>query len=366
MALRIGVNALYLIPGGVGGTEIYLRHLLEALAAIDPGDTFHVFTNRETTDLVPAAPNFHAAPQRVRAAFRPARIAWEQILLPAAAMRLRCDVLLNPGFTAPVLSPCPQVTVFHDLQHKRHPEYFRWFDLPFWRACLYASARVSRILLADSEPTAADLARYYPFAAGKVRVAPLGVDPMFFGLPRNPQPYFLCVSTLHPHKNIGPLLRAFAKWRAARPGFRLVITGVRGFETAAIERLVGELDLAGSVRLAGWVPREELYELFSGAWAFVYPSTFEGFGLPVLEALAAGVPAACSSIEPLASLAGDAALQFAPSGPAPIEEALERLACDAPLRDRHAAAGPARASRFTWAHTADITLRALRESVQSG
>ena len=264
MPLRIGVNALYLIPGAVGGTEIYLRHLLQELAALDPVNEYFVFTNRETgPDLVPARPNFHYVPQAVRAVFRPARILWEQTLLPLAAARRKLDVLFNPGFTAPALCSCPQVTLFHDLQHKRHPEHFRWFDLPFWRFFLWISARVSRLLLATTDATRAGLLREYSLPEAKVRTAPLGVDPRFFevGRTREPQPFLLCASTLHPHKNIGGLIRAFDQWRRRRPGFELVVTGVRGFETTALERLIRELALEDSVRLTGWLPREELYDL---------------------------------------------------------------------------------------------------------
>src|SRR5512135_2708797 len=164
IGVRIGVNALYLIPGGVGGTEIYLRELLSALAALDQVNEYLVFTNLETrSDLVPKQANFHWKPQAVHARFRPARILWEQIVLPFEVARYRLDVLLNPGFTAPVFSPCRQVTVFHDLQHKRHPEYFRWFDLLFWRFLLWSAARRSRWLIAVSEATRSDLLRFYRF-----------------------------------------------------------------------------------------------------------------------------------------------------------------------------------------------------------
>src|SRR5579863_2133334 len=106
---RIGINALYLIPGGVGGTEIYLRRLLAALASIDRENEYFVFTNLETVDLVPSQPNFHGIRQAVRARFRPGRILWEQTVLPIKAAQ--CDVLLNPGFTSPILAPCANVTV---------------------------------------------------------------------------------------------------------------------------------------------------------------------------------------------------------------------------------------------------------------
>src|ERR1041385_3097332 len=202
--IRIGINALYLIPGGVGGTEIYLRELLAALAALDPVHEYFVFTNLETdADLVPKQANFHWKPQAVHARIRPARILWEQIVLPFEAARYRLDVLFNPGFTAPLFSPCRQVTVFHDLQHLRHPEFFRWFDLPFWRFLLWASAHRSHRLIAVSEATGSDLLRFYRIPRERVVVIPHGVEPAFFHLDRSKSDgYLLCVSTLHPHKNL--------------------------------------------------------------------------------------------------------------------------------------------------------------------
>lgn len=363
-ALRIGVNALYLIPGGVGGTEIYLRRLLAALARIDPVNRYTVFTNRETgPDLVPGQPNFEHAPQQVWASFRPARILWEQTALPLAALRRRVDVLFNPGFTAPVVCGCPQVTVFHDLQHKRHPEYFRRFDLPFWRALLFASAHLSATLLADSAATAADLRAFYRLPARKILTVPLGVDRVFFEIgarraPADP-PFLLAVSTLHPHKNLEGLLAAFERFRRERPRFRLVVAGLRGFEAERLEQSRRALGLGDAVEFTGWVPSERLYELYERAFAFVYPSKFEGFGLPVLEALAAGVPTACSDIPPLAGIAGDAALRFDPHDGAALLGAMVRVTEDTRLREELAAAGPRQASRFTWDATAQATLEAL-------
>src|SRR5262249_28693291 len=132
--LRIGVNALYLIPGRVGGTEIYLRELLGALGNVDSRNEYFIFTNLESgRDLVPRRANFHWEPQLVHAVFRTGRILWEQTVLPLKTVRRRLDVLFNPGFTAPVVGWCPSVTVFHDLQHRRHPEFFPKIDLIFWR-----------------------------------------------------------------------------------------------------------------------------------------------------------------------------------------------------------------------------------------
>jgi glycosyltransferase involved in cell wall biosynthesis len=363
--LRIGVNALYLIPGGVGGTEIYLRSLLEALAGVDAVNRYFVFTNRETgADLVPEAANFERVPQPVRAGLRPLRLLWEQTGLPLRAAGLRLDVMLNPGFTAPLLCPCPQVTVFHDLQHKRHPEYFRWFDLPFWRFFLYWSARVSRLLLAISQATAADLRKYYALPEAKIRVTPLAADAAFFAVAerRRPERFLLAVSTQHPHKNLDGLLRAFAMFRQNHPDFRLVVCGMPGFYSGPLQELRESLNLRDAVEFPGWIPREKLHDLYARAWAFVYPSLFEGFGLPVVEGLAAGVPSACSAIEPLAGMAAGAALLFDPHDPAAMAGALERITGDAELRQRLSAAGRQRAAQFSWKVTAEATLEALREA----
>ncbi|HUI54832.1 MAG TPA: glycosyltransferase family 1 protein [Bryobacteraceae bacterium] len=363
--LRIGVNALYLIPGGVGGTEIYLRGLLAALAEIDPANQYFVFTNRETgSDLTPARPNFTHVPQPIHAAFRPMRILWEQTALPVATVRRSLDVLLNAGFTAPLLAPCPQVTVFHDLQHVRHPEYFRFFDLPFWRFLLFWSAHVSRLVLVGSAVTAADVLEHYRLPESKVRIARLGVDPIFFDIARRrcPEPFLLTVSTLHPHKNLDGLLRAFAELRRERPEFRFIVCGLHGFVTDSLFALRDSLGLADAVDFPGWIPRDELHDLYARAWAFVYPSLFEGFGIPVLEAMAAAVPTTCSAIEPIRATAGDAALLFDPRDPVAITEALRRITGDVPLRTRLSEAGPRQAAQFTWKATAEVTLEALRDA----
>ncbi len=358
MVLRIGVNALYLIPGGVGGTEIYLRSLLAALARIDPVNQYVIYSNRETgADLTPAAPNFLSVSLPVRASSRPERISYEQLSLPGRVGRDRIDVLLNPGFTAPVQPPCPQVTVIHDLQHKRHPEYFRWFDLPFWRLLVWAAVRRSQRLIAVSEATKSDLLTYYRVPGDRVTVVEHGVDDRFFAIAgerRHIEPFLLCVSTLHPHKNIERLVRVFARLSSRHRDLRLVLAGMKGFHTSPIEALIASLGIGAKVELTGWIPRERLYDYFSRAAAFVYPSTFEGFGMPVLEALAAEVPLACSDIEPLRGIVRGAAWLFDPEDEADMERAIERLLSGEPT----GAPNPAR--DYSWSTSAAATLRALR------
>jgi glycosyltransferase involved in cell wall biosynthesis len=348
--MRIGVNALYLIPAGVGGTEIYLRELLGALAEIDSVNEYFVFTNLEAArDLVPKQANFHFKPQAVRARVRPARILWEQMVLPLESARYRLDVLFNPGFTAPIFSAVANVTVFHDLQHRRHPEYFRWFDLPFWRFLLWASARRSRTLIAVSEATRSDLVHFYPFAAARTRVIHHGVGEEFFKLDRSRiDPILLCVSTLHPHKNIERLIRAFTR---RKRDVKLVLAGMLGFQTAAIEKLITK-----EIEITGWIPREDLMKLYCRARAFIYPSTFEGFGMPVLEALAAGIPVAYSDIPPLREIVGDAALYFDAESEDAIADAIDRV-----LTTQPSDKGRQHAREFTWRRCAEQTLETLRK-----
>jgi len=355
---RIGVNALYLIPGAVGGTEIYLRELLAALGRIDTANEYFIFTNMETgADLVPRQPNFQWKPQALRARSRPVRILWEQTILPLEASRYKIDVLFNPGFTAPALAGCACVTVFHDLQHKRHPEHFRWFDLPFWRLLLWASAHRSQRLIAVSEATRADLLHFYRVPEASIVVVPHGVDSALFGLRRAQlEPFVLCVSTLHPHKNLERLIRAYAR---NKRDYRLVIAGFRGFHAPAIEKLVNDLSLGEQVQITGWIGREELYRLYDRALAFIYPSTFEGFGMPVLEAMAAAVPVACSHIAPLREVAAETALYFDPLEEEAVAAALDRIVSDQALRTRLAQAGRERARSFTWERSAAKTLEVL-------
>ena len=363
--LRFGINALYLIPGGVGGTEIYLRNLLKALAAIDQENHYYVFINHETDrGLLPAASNFHEIRQAVRAQNRPARLIWEQTILPMRVHTLKLDCLLNPGFTAPGIAACPNVTVFHDMQHKVHPEFFRWFDKPAWEFFLWVAARRSRYIIASSDRTHTDVLKYYKPGPEQVRTVLLGVEEEFFCIAnaRGPiRPYLLCASTLHPHKNIERLVRVFGQLLTQRPEYQLVLAGMRGFQTAAVESTISELGLNQKVRITGWIPRLELYQLFQHAAAFVYPSTFEGFGLPVVEAMAAGVPLACSNVEPLRSLTGNAAVHFSPTSEEEMLSAIQTV-LDNP--DHFAAAGRAQARQFTWTRCAEATLRTMIDAAQ--
>lgn len=367
--LRIAVNALYLLPGGVGGTEIYLRQLLTALARVDDHNEYLIFTNRETgEDLAPVSPRFRHVPQPISAELRPLRILYEQSSLPSIISREHVDLVFNPGFTSPKSVNVPAVTVFHDLQHVHHPEFFRKRELPLWNLLLDQAVRASTKIIAASETTRRDVIEHYHLTDDKVVAIPHGVEEAFFKLERQPDrdnPFLLCVATLDPNKNIDKLIRVFGSLRGEFPRLGLVLAGMRGGQTAKIEALVDELGLRNAVRITGWIPRAEIYKLYERATAFVYPSTFEGFGLPVLEAMAARVPLASSRIDPLLELAGDAATFFDPKSEQEMAQAIWNLLMHQEEADRQVERGKIRAAGFTWSESARRTLALFEEVSRS-
>jgi glycosyltransferase involved in cell wall biosynthesis len=377
--LRIGVNALYLIPGGVGGTEIYLRNLLEALARIDRRNRYFVFTNRETgTDLCPRASNFEAVPGAVPARLRPVRLVWEQLVLPVQASRLDLDVMFSPGFTSPLLCRSTRVAVIHDMQHRKQPEHFGLLERRAWDFSVWGSARRSRRIVTVSESSRRDIIEAYGIDPRNVRVVQHGVESDFFGLRGNERypaerlreagvpecRYLLAVSTVHPHKNWQRLLEAYA--HLVREGRRehLVIAGLAGKAWHEVKERLLDAELAERVHLLGWQPRAVLLTLFRFAEALVFPSTFEGFGIPVLEAMAAGVPVVCSDIPPLREIAGGAAHFFDPTSSPALTDALREMFADKALREQFVERGLERAAQFTWTRTAERTLAVLLEAAR--
>ena len=235
---------------------------------------------------------------------------------------------------------------------------------------LYASARRSTLIIAVSEATRQDFIAHYKVEAARVRMVHHGVEPEFFGIRERfrgdrRQRYILTVSTLHPHKNFRRLLLAYAEFAEKRKDVNLVIAGLRGFDSDQIDQLIAELGLREKVRCTGWIPREELYALFGGADAFIFPTTFEGFGMTLLEGLAAGLPVACSGIEPLRTIAGNAALLFDPQSTDEITDALVRITEDEALRCTLCSAGPLRAREFNWDEAARLTLQVLTDAAGS-
>lgn len=307
--MRIAVNALYLRSGRVGGSEIALRGLVNGLVRSHPSDRIRVYLPAAEAGrglfvegAVEVAAPFPTRPRAVR-------IAGEQTWLPARLALDDADVLWNAGFTAPLAHAGPQVTTVFDTQHLRHPEYFRATHRVAWRVLVDIAVARSRRIVCPSAATRADLAALRPRQAGKCRLVPLGVEAEWlahrplddtaawrrrFDLPER---FAVCVATTHPHKGHDVLLRT---WRALLDAGEapplLVLTGVSGFADAAIRDLARHLQLDSRVRHLGWIAREDLRTLLSSASVALLPSRFEGFGLPLLEAMALGTPTVASDL----------------------------------------------------------------------
>lgn len=377
--LRIGVNALYLIPGGVGGTEIYLRNLLAALAEIDRRNEYFIYLNREAdADLCPRQANFAPVETGVKASFRPGRLLWEQLRLPSHTRTDKLDVLFSPGFTAPLAGSGRRVTVIHDLQHKRQPQNFSRLELMAWEWCVAQSVKTASTIITVSESSKRDIIEFYGTSQQDVRVISHGVEKDFFGLKKNERygpellteaglpdcPYLLAVSTVHPHKNWERLIDAYQTVAREEADLHLVISGLPGKSWDELMKLIAGKGLGERVHVLGWQPRKTLIGLFKYAETLVFPSTFEGFGMPVLEALAAGVPVACSEIGPLRELANGCASFFDPYSSDDMAAAIRGLRRDEFQRMKFVTAGLERSKNATWQRAAQQTLAIFLEASQ--
>lgn len=373
--MRIGLNALFLIPGGVGGTESYLRRLLSALQGLDSGDELVVYANREnagTFGLMGRGCREVVCP--VRASRRAARIAWEQAALPLQAARDRIDVLHSPGYTAPLALGCASVVTIHDLNYHFHPE--DWGRGALWahRALVPAAARSATRVLTVSHASARALRDVLGVAAAKVDVVHPGVDGNLVATGadderrvreryRLPGRFVLAVSASHPHKNLDGLLAAYDRACGVEAP-DLVIAGIAGRARERIGSLLATRRGPGRVVMTGWLDPADLAALYRAASLLVCPSRYEGFGFPVLEAMSAGVPVVSSNAASLPEVVGDAALLVDPQDAAAMSSAMLRVLTDDGLRRELVARGYVRAARFSWAAAAAGTLASYRAAAR--
>ncbi len=291
----------------------------------------------------------------------------EQTLLPVLGARARVDLMHSLASTAPLWGPFRRVTTVHDVIYARFPEAHSGLRHRGMRLLVPAAVRRSQRVLVDSQSTRTDLIELLGASPERIDVAPLGLAPIRRGIAApeaqtrarmqlGERPVLLSLSAKRPHKNLLALISALALIAAERRPV-LVLPGYPTWHEAELRAHAAELGVAADVRLLDWVSEAELEGLWALARAFVFPSLYEGFGLPVLEALARGVPVACSNVSSLPEVAGDAALMFDPGDPRAIAAAIEALlALDGAERERARARGIARAQEFTWERTARATL----------
>lgn len=375
--MHVGLNLVYLVPGETGGMEMYAREFAPALVRAEPGLRITAFVNREAAerglDLGPAVEQVGVP---VHASNRVEWVRGEQMHLPRLGRRERIDVLHSLASTAPARGRFARVTTIHDLIYRRFPEAHFGLRTLGMRVLVPLAARRSHRIIAVSRSTAQDIEQFLGIAPEKIDVIPQGHgDPPHRPAEPEPEPdvrsrwslgarpVVLTLSAKRPVKNLLRLLEALA----ILPEERRPVVLMPGYPTPYEEELrrrTRELGLEDDVRMPGWIPDDQLEGLWRVASCFVFPSLYEGFGAPVLEAMRRGVPVACSDRSSLPEVAGDAARLFNPEHPAEIAAAIEELVVDESLRAELVRRGFEQADRFTWAETARRTIgvyeRAMR------
>ena len=370
--MRIAIDA-HSVGAKLAGNESYAVNLIEALAQIDSVNDYTLYvTTAEAYDRFNRRwPNF-----RVHSTLPHAPLIRIPLTLSAELRKHPVDVL-HVQFTAPPFCPCPVVVSIHDLSFEHLPETFHRRSRTQLRLTVRHSARRAARILTLSEHTRRDIIETYGVAAERVTAIPLAAPAHFasvtddtelqrvrhtYGIDRD---YVLSVGSIQPRKNLVRLVKAYASLRGAQTGNKfpkLVLVGKCGWLYDETLRALDETGVRDSVVLTGYVPESDLPALYSGALCFVYPSYFEGFGLPPLEAMKCGAPVIVGNATSLPEVVGDAALKVDPFDVSAIAAAIARLITDAKLRRELSVQGQERARMFDWGETARQTLK-VYESV---
>ncbi len=357
--MRLGLD-VSTVRAGATGVGYVVYHLWRALRTY------------EGLECVPLVPHMTVATDSRPPAYRPhcwpTRLAWLQLELPSVLRATDLDLLHFPNYLAPLRCPLPYVVHFHDLSVFRYPDLQPLRKRWIFRVLLTRVARSAACVVTVSHTMAREIAEYFGLPLERVATVWNGYDPAFGPVSRDAQqdvrrryglapPFFLFVGAIHPRKNLETLLWAADALRRRGYPHHLVVVGPRGWQYRTVFRLWRRLRLEDRVHFLGYVPRSDLVALYNAATALTYPSLYEGFGLPIVEAMACGTPVAASGIPALQEIGGSAVYWVEPRDVSGWAEAMARLADDGDLRDDLRAAGLARAPQFSWDRTAAELVR---------
>ena len=379
--MLIGIDASRALRASRTGTERYAVEIISHLLHLPDATAYQWRLYLDTTPpptFLPAAQQKQLSGQ-VEFCVLPRQRLWTHIALAREVSRRPPDVLFVPAHVLPWLVPArrlpPSVVTIHDLGYHAFPQAhspFQRFYLPWstrW------NARMASHIIAVSQATATDIQRYYTTAAQKITVIHEATSwpQMTWAAPlvrkqyALPAHYALYVGTLQPRKNLVRLIHAYHRLNQRQTlEWDLVLAGAGGLGSGALRKLVADLRLQDRVHFLGYVADEALAALYYGARLFCFPSLFEGFGLPVLEAQRHGVPVMTANNSALPEIAGDAALLVDPTDVEAIADAMLQLSQDEPLRQRLIAAGYENVKRFSWEKAARETLAVLEKVARGG
>ena len=369
--MQIGLNLAFLTPSAMGGLEVYSRQLAEALAARDDVRLTLFLARPAARDR-----SWRELGRTVVLGLDPSRrVDWvraDQAAVPRAAARAGVELVHSLASTGPAAGRFARVVTVNDLHYRVHPDAHFGLRALGMRVLVPLAVRRSDRVIVPSEATRVDLMRYTGARAARVDVVPDGIGQVAgkggdagaarTRLKLGDRPLLLSVSAKRPHKNLARLIGALARIpRECRP-----ILALPGYPTpheVELRERADALGVAGDVRFLGWISSAELDDLYAAASCFVFPSLYEGFGLPVLEAMARGVPVATSGRASLSEVAGNAALMFDPEDERSIADAIELMLSEEGLRERLRDAGKRRAAGFTWERTAALTVASYRRAL---
>ena len=380
---HVGLNAHLLSltetyrGAGING---HILNLLQRLPTADPDLHFTAFLSEQRF----AAPPGLAVHTVRRPTSRPlVRVLWEQLQLPRELRARRIDLLHGLAYAVPLASTCPAVVTIHDLSFFRFPETMRPHRRVYLKAMTRSATRRAKRVIAVSKQTRDDLVQLLHIPAEKVEVVYNGVGEAFHPAGREeveqfrqrrglPARFILFLGTLEPRKNIVALLDAFANWRECdgrdqgAEGIKLVVAGAKGWYFERIFARAENLGLADDLLFPGFLPVEELPWWYRAAECFVYPSLYEGFGLPVLEAMACGTPVITSSVSSLPEVSGEAAIMVDPSDTTALSNAIGQVMGSKVLQAEMRHAGLRQAACFSWDRAAKDTVGVYRRALHSG
>ena len=354
------------------GVSRYTEALVRELPQVGPDEEYVVFTGAARPPVARGFdPGIEWVHARIPTARPEARILWEQTAGATIARRYRLDLVHAPVNVTPLVTGAPRVVTIHDLAFHLYPEQYPGAKQRYLRLMTRLSVQRAARVIAVSEATREDVIRLYGARPEKVVAVPNGMSGDFQPLPVEqveafraaqglPERFILFVGTLQPRKNLETLLRAYALV-ADEIGWELVVVGATGWSYAPIFETARALGLAERVRFAGYVAGEELPLWYNAAGIFAYPSVYEGFGLPLLEAMACGTPVIAADTSSLPEVVGDAGLLVDPREVDDLANAIRRLAGSETLRDDLAVRGLTRAAAYSWRRTAEETLAVYRD-----
>ncbi len=359
----IGIDASRANKKTKTGVEWYAYHLIQEFKKIDSENHYFLYSNeRLSFDLGKCPDNFteKVLSWPFKKFWTLGRLSWEMF------SKRKPEVLFVPAHTLPFFSAKKKTVVtIHDIGFEHFPHLYNWSAKIYHKFSIQVIKRLADKIITVSEFCKNDLVENYKIDPKKIVVIYNGYDEQNFfvrekATPLAESPYAIFVGRLEEKKNISRLVEAFANYKKkSNSDLKLVLVGSRGFGFEKIQQKIIENNLTTEVIITGWLSTDKYAEALSGAKFFIFPSLFEGFGIPIIEAMACGVPVACSGTTSLAEIAGDSAFTFDPQSIEEMKGAFEVLEKDENLRGELKARGLIRAKQFSWGKCARETLQVL-------